>query len=97
MLFDKPGPARDVRFRGLLAPGSDRISGDDDLVAVWRTTQGHRFQNYRARFTVLDVSTVQRAWIDQIKVGESLGTDSRPRGAPGCSPGPTCHCSPRPQ
>jgi hypothetical protein len=51
LLFDKPGTGRDVRFRGLLAPGSDRISGEEDLVAVWRTTKGQRFQNYRARFS----------------------------------------------
>ena len=25
-----------------------------DLVAVWKTTKGQRFQNYRAVFTVLD-------------------------------------------
>lgn len=52
-----------MRFRGLLAPGSDRLSGEQDLVAVWRTTGGHRFQNYRARFTVLNVPAVSRAWI----------------------------------
>jgi hypothetical protein len=76
LLFDKPGTGRDVRFRGLLAPGSDRISGEEDLVAVWRTTQGQRFQNYRARFTVLNVPSVPRAWIDQVTAGEPLG--------PGC-------------
>ena len=58
LLFDKPGTGRDVRFRGLLAPGSDRISGEEDLVAVWRTTGGQRFQNYRARFTVLNTASV---------------------------------------
>lgn len=74
LLFDKPGTGRDVRFRGLLAPGSDRISGEEDLVAVWRTTQGQRFQNYRARFTVLDVAAVGHAWIAQIRTGNPLGT-----------------------
>jgi hypothetical protein len=73
LLFDKPGTGRDVRFRGLLAPGSDRVSGEEDLVAVWRTTRGQRFQNYRARFTVLDVTSVTRAWIGQIVTGEPLG------------------------
>ena len=73
LLFDKPGTGRDVRFRGLLAPGSDRISGEEDLVAVWRTTGGQRFQNYRARFTVLDVAAVSRAWISQVAAGEPLG------------------------
>ena len=51
LLFDKPGPGRDVRFRGLLAPGASRLSAQEDLVAVWRTTKGQRFQNYRATFT----------------------------------------------
>ena len=78
LLFDKPGGGRDVRFRGLLAPGSDRTSGGEDLVAVWRTTKGQRFQNYRARFTVLDAASVTRSWITELATGEPLG--------PGCPP-----------
>jgi hypothetical protein len=74
LLFDKPGPGRDVRFRGLLAPGSDRLSGEEDLVAVWRTTSEVRFQNYQARFTVLDTPSVTRAWIDQLMAGQPLGS-----------------------
>lgn len=74
LLFDKPGMGRDVRFRGLLAPGSDRLSGEEDLVAVWRTTKDERFQNYRARFTVLDIPAVTRAWIDQLMTGEPLSS-----------------------
>lgn len=74
-LFDKAGPGRDVRFRGLLAPGTSRLSAQEDLVAVWRTTKGQRFQNYRATFTVLDVPRVSRAWINQILAGESLGSE----------------------
>jgi hypothetical protein len=74
-LFDKPGKGgRDVRFRGLLVPGSDRLSGEEDLVAVWRTTRGERFQNYRAQFTVLAVPSVTRAWIEQIIAGDPMGT-----------------------
>lgn len=74
LLFDKPGARRDVRFRGLLAPGSDRLSGEEDLVAVWRTTKDMRFQNYRAHFTILDTAAVTRAWIDQLMAGEPLGS-----------------------
>jgi AspBHI-like restriction endonuclease len=62
-----------VRYRGLLAPGSDRLSGEEDLVAVWRTTGGHRFQNYRARFTVLDVPSVSRAWISELASSQATG------------------------
>ena len=74
LLFDKPGGGRDVRFRGLLAPGSNRLSGEEDLVAVWRTTSGVRFQNYQARFTVLKTPSVTRAWIDQLMAGQPLGS-----------------------
>lgn len=73
LLFDKPGPGRQVRFRGLLAPGSSRLSGDEELVAIWRSTGGSRFQNYRSHFTVLDVPVVTRAWINQILAGDPLG------------------------
>lgn len=76
LLFDKPGGGRDVRFRGLLAPGAERLSGEEDLVAVWRTTGGQRFQNYRAHFTVLDVPVVSRAWIKQLLDGDQLGSQS---------------------
>ena len=78
LLFDKPGGGRDVRFRGLLAPGTDRTSGEEDLVAVWRTTGGQRFQNYRARFTVLDAGSVTRSWIEQLAMGEPLGISCPP-------------------
>ena len=76
LLFDKPGGGRDVRFRGLLAPGAERLSGEEDLVAVWRTTRGERFQNYRAHFTVLNVPVVSRAWIKQLLDGDPTGSES---------------------
>ncbi len=78
LLFDKAGPGRDVRFRGLLAPGAPRLSGQEDLVAVWRTTKGQRFQNYRAMFTVLDVPRVSREWINQITDGDPLSSECPP-------------------
>jgi hypothetical protein len=73
-LFDQTGTGRDVRFRGVLAPGSDRLSGEEDLVAVWRTTGGVRFQNYRSRFTVLDVPVVTRGWINELVAGQVVGS-----------------------
>jgi hypothetical protein len=39
------------------------------LVAIWRSTKGERFQNYRARFTVLDAASMPRGWIDSIIAG----------------------------
>ncbi len=72
LLFAKAGPNRRIRFRGLLVPGGPGLSSDDELQAIWRTTLGRRFQNYRARFTVLDVSRVERKWINDVLDGRAL-------------------------
>lgn len=73
LLFAKAGPkGRNVVFRGLLAPGAATMAADDDLQAIWRSTGGQRFQNYRATFTVLNTPVVDRAWIDQVLGGEPL-------------------------
>lgn len=73
-LFEKDtNVGRDIRFRGLLAPGGPSLTSDDELQAIWRTTRGMRFQNYRARFTVLDVGRIPRQWIIELAAGEVLG------------------------
>ncbi|NHB85084.1 restriction endonuclease [Tessaracoccus sp. HDW20] len=64
---------RNIRFRGLLTPGSPRLASEEELVAIWRTTRELRFQNYRAHFTILKTPRVSRAWIDEILDGNPLG------------------------
>lgn len=76
-LFERVA-GRDVRFRGLLAPGSPRLTSDEELVAIWRTTRQLRFQNYRSHFTVLRTPRVPRAWIDEILAGDPLGPSCPP-------------------
>ena len=44
-LFESSGNSRDVVFLGLAAPGGPALSSDEDLVAIWRTTEEKRFQN----------------------------------------------------
>jgi hypothetical protein len=74
LLFAKAGTrGRDVQFRGLLAPGGSSLTPDEDLQAIWRSTGGLRFQNYRARFTVLDLAVLPRQWIDEVCAGYALG------------------------
>jgi hypothetical protein len=74
-VFTKAGRGRDVVFRGLAAPGAQGITQDEDLVAIWRTTAGSRFQNYRATFTILDAPRISREWIDGLIAGTAdLGT-----------------------
>jgi hypothetical protein len=74
-LFAKAGPGRDIVFRGVLAPGAPELTADEDLVAVWRSQHGLRFQNYRAQFTILDVATATRAWIKDILAGDPLSAN----------------------
>jgi NADH:ubiquinone oxidoreductase subunit len=76
-LFERVS-GRDVRFRGLLAPGSARLTSDEELVALWRTTRSLRFQNYRSHFTVLRTARVSREWIAQILSGNTLGSACPP-------------------
>jgi hypothetical protein len=70
IVFTKGAKGRDVIFRGLAVPG---VEGDpDDLVAIWRSTKSGRFQNYRAKFTVLDIATVSREWIGSLRARDPL-------------------------
>ena len=80
-LFEKALPGRSVRFRGLLAPGAETLTSDDELVAIWRSTGGLRFQNYRARFTVLDAGVIPRTWLAALRDGASATS------APDCPTG----------
>ncbi len=78
-LFASTGVWRDVQFLGLAVPGASDLDASEELVAIWRIAGGDRFQNYRARFTVLDAPTISRAWINSIIAGQrddSLAPDA---------------------
>jgi Restriction endonuclease AspBHI N-terminal/Restriction endonuclease len=68
-VFSKVGAGRDIAFRGLAVPGAHNVPETEDLAAIWRTSEGRRFQNYRAIFTILDVPKVTRSWLDGISSG----------------------------
>lgn len=61
--------ARSVQFKGLAVPGFPGLSATEDLVAVWKSSDGQRFQNYRSTFTILDVPVVSRSWIADLLAG----------------------------
>ena len=67
LVFTKTGDGRSVMFRGLAVPS---LSEDEGLVAIWRQTDGMRFQNYRAKFDLLDCREVPRPWIDALSDGD---------------------------
>ncbi len=77
--FPTAGGARSVQFKGLAVPGFPGLSATEDLVAVWKSSDGQRFQNYRAVFTVLDVSVVKRAWINDLAAGKPT-SENAPKG-----------------
>ena len=76
LLFESVGRSRDVQFRGLVVPGSPLLHADEEINAVWRSEKGQRFQNYRAKFTVLDVSRISRAWISDVLAGNAVSPNA---------------------
>jgi hypothetical protein len=69
--YPTPASARSIQFKGLAVPGFPGLPSTTDLVAVWKTTKGQRFQNYRSVFTVLDIPVVPRAWLNELNGGQS--------------------------
>jgi hypothetical protein len=66
-----------VQFKGLAVPGYPSLPATGDLVAVWKTSRGERFQNYRSIFTILNATLISRKWIEDLKQGRSL-TENTP-------------------
>lgn len=56
-----------VQFKGLAVPGYPGVAATEDLVAIWKTTNNQRFQNYKAIFTILDAAVIKRGWIDDLR------------------------------
>ena len=75
-VFSNTGEWRDVVFIGLAVPGTADLRPAEDLVAIWKSSRGRRFQNYRARFTILDVPVVSRKWITDIIARSPTSSDA---------------------
>ncbi len=58
-----------MKFLGLAVPGAQGFSSLDDLVAVWKISEGKRFQNYRSTFTILEEDTISWLWLDDLVNG----------------------------
>jgi len=72
LVFRTAGTYRDVRFLGLAVPGAAGLPATEELVAIWRHVVGQRFQNYKAVFTILNVPSLTRAWIEDIRNGAPI-------------------------
>ena len=69
---------RDVQFLGLAVPGVENLDPNSDLVAVWRSKDGQRFQNYQSKFTMLNEGVISRQWLKEVSAGNSLGINAPP-------------------
>jgi hypothetical protein len=67
LVFASAGRYRDMIFKGLAVPGVAGLSPLDDLVAAWKITQGKRFQNYQAKFTILNIQSLSRSWLNTLR------------------------------
>lgn len=74
--FPTAGGALSVQFKGVAVLGFNGISATEDLVAVWKSSNGQRFQNYRAVFTVLDVALIKRAWVNDLAAGNFVSENA---------------------
>lgn len=72
LVFTKAHSAggRSVQFRGLVVPGHVGLNASEDLVAIWKAEDGERYQNYRARFSVLNAGVIQQEWLHQVLNGQ---------------------------
>lgn len=70
--------SRSVQFLGLAVPGYPGMTATEDLVAVWKTTDGQRFQNYRSTFTILNEAVISRAWLEDLNRGD-FETENAPK------------------
>lgn len=65
LAFSQAAPYRDKRFVGLVVPGSVSTSATEELTAIWKSYGDERFQNYRARFSVLEVGHIDASWLEE--------------------------------
>ena len=78
LVFEKYNKHGDYAFRGLAVPGSEYLFRGEDLIAIWRSAEGERFQNYKAKFTILDVNQLDGNWVREVFQSKTLDLeDSR--------------------
>lgn len=72
-IFEPADVARDQIFRGLAIPSAAPSKADFGLDIVTRTVDGQKFENYEAKFTILDEDLVSGNWLrDSIDEGKLL-------------------------
>jgi hypothetical protein len=70
--FTHGDKGRDMVFRGMIIPKTNEFANSEEIISVWRSSYGERFQNYRARFTVLNATEIDLQWIKSVIEGDEL-------------------------
>lgn len=79
LVFQSAGRGRSFRFLGIVVPGIGISSLQNDLIAIWKSQGGLRFQNYKAQFTVLDTGRISGEWVRDVFTGKVSIADEDPR------------------
>ena len=69
---------RSVKFLGLAVPEDYHLGKENSLKAIWRTSNGERFINYEAHFTILNTKSIDREWLICLINGDSLNSSFAP-------------------
>jgi len=75
LIFQSGGRDHDAIFKGIAVPGAKNLTAGEDLVAVWASEKGKRYQNYKAIFTILDCGVIDGNWVRDIFRTKELDFD----------------------
>jgi hypothetical protein len=77
-VFVKAGQRKDMVFKGLAVPGGPGIDPADALKVVKSWGSDGSFENYEAKFTILDEPEIDRRWLEELRNGERLSEQHCP-------------------
>ena len=67
---------RSVQFKGLCVPGAKDLTETQDLITIWKNSDGNRFQNYLAHFTILDEPIIKRDYLNDLNNNLSVSINA---------------------
>lgn len=76
-VFIRGENGKGVIFKGVAVPGASGLNINNDLIKVEMSHQGEAFLNYKATFTILDIKTISREWIEDVMKGDIV-TENTP-------------------
>lgn len=58
-----------MTFLGVAAPGMNGKTPEESLLAIWKDNGKQRYQNYKAYFTILNIPSLNKLWLQDIISG----------------------------